>query len=48
MLYGVSNTNEVELKLELQDQIKDIRKKIKSFKKEKKDYFLNNSKYIFE
>ena len=44
----LSNTNEVESKLELQDQIKDIRKKIKSFKKKKKYYFLNNSKYIFE
>ena len=44
----LNKLNEVESKLEMIDQIKDIRKKIKSFKKEKKNYFLNNSKYIFE
>lgn len=33
--------------LELKDRLKEINIKIKSLKKEEKDYYLNNSKYIF-
>ena len=35
-------------KLEIQDKIKEKRKRIKKLKREKKDYFLLNSDYIFE
>ena len=38
----------IELKLELIDKLKEITLKIKELKKKKKEYFLDNSKYIFE
>ena len=38
----------IELKLELVDKLKEINLKIKELKNKKKDYFLDNSKYIFE
>jgi hypothetical protein len=34
--------------LDLKDKIKDIKQNIKEIKMKKKNYFLNNSKYIFE
>jgi hypothetical protein len=40
--------NNVELKLELLDELNEIKSKIKELKKKKKEYFLENSKYIFE
>jgi len=40
--------NNVELKLELIDELNEIKSKIKELKKKKKEYFLDNSKYIFE
>jgi len=40
--------NNIELKLELLDKLKDINSKIKELKNKKKEYFLDNSKYIFE
>jgi len=45
-----SQTNDmnVELKLELKDQLNEINTKIKELKNKKKEYFLDNSKYIFE
>jgi hypothetical protein len=38
----------IELKLELTDKLKEINIKIKEMKNKKKEYFLDNSKYIFE
>ena len=38
----------IELKLELMDKLKEINSKIKELKNKKKEYFLDNSKYIFE
>lgn len=38
----------IEEKLELLDKIKEINKNIKELKKKKNNYYLNNSKYIFE
>jgi hypothetical protein len=38
----------IESKLELIDKLKEINSKIKELKNKKKDYFLDNSKYIFE
>ena len=38
----------IELKLELLDKLKEINSKIKELKNKKKEYFLDNSKYIFE
>jgi len=38
----------IELKLELIDKLKEINTKIKQLKNRKKEYFLDNSKYIFE
>ncbi len=35
-------------KLEYQDELNEIRKKISKLKKKKKEYFLLNSDYIFE
>ena len=39
--------NNIEIKLDLQDELKGIKKQIKILKKKEKDYFLNNSNYIF-
>jgi len=46
----ILNTKEmnIELKLELTDKLKEINAKIKELKNKKKEYFLDNSKYIFE
>ena len=38
----------IEQKMEIKDRIKDINETIKQLKNKKKNYFLNNSKYIFE
>ena len=38
----------IELNLELTDKLKEINIKIKEIKNKKKEYFLDNSKYIFE
>jgi hypothetical protein len=38
----------IENKLEIMDEIKEITAKIKELKNKKKEYFLDNSKYIFE
>ena len=37
----------LEKKLELEDQLREIRKKIKKLKTKKKKYLLDNSEYIF-
>jgi hypothetical protein len=44
------NTKEmnIELQLELKDKLNEINVKIKELKNKKKEYFLDNSKYIFE
>ena len=43
------NTKKNIEKLELtQNRIKELKNKIYKLEKDKKDYFLNNSKYIFE
>ena len=39
--------NQVEEYMEICDKIKQIQQKIRSLKQEKKNYFLENSKYIF-
>jgi hypothetical protein len=39
---------QIEQKMEIKDRIKDINETIKQLKNKKKNYFLNNSKYIFE
>ena len=38
----------IEQKLDLLDRIKDINKNVKDIKKKKKEYFLENSKFIFD
>jgi hypothetical protein len=38
----------IEEKLEMEDRIKEITSQIKDIKNKKKEYFLDNSKYIFE
>ena len=35
-------------RMDLNDKLRDIRKKIKKLKKEEKNYLLDNSTYIFE
>jgi len=50
LLNKVNNTNEaltVELKLEIADRIKEIKAEIIEIKQKKKEYFLDNSKHIF-
>jgi hypothetical protein len=42
------NTIDIQDKLDIQDKIKDINKQITQIKLKKKNYFLNNSKYIFD
>jgi ribosomal protein L37AE/L43A len=44
----LNNNLKIEEKLELQDNLKDIKKQIKYLKLKKKNYYLNNSKYIFD
>ena len=44
---NLSSEKNIEQKMIFQDKIKEIKKKIKSLKKEEKEYFLNNSNYIF-
>lgn len=39
--------NDIEKRLDIKDKIKKINKEIKQIKKEKKDYLLDNSKFIF-
>jgi len=41
-------SNNVEQRLDLEDKIKDISSKILEIKNKKKEYFLDNSKFIFE
>jgi hypothetical protein len=38
----------IEEKLDIEDRIKEIQKKIKELKQNEKNYFLENSKYVFE
>jgi hypothetical protein len=40
--------NNIEQKLELMDNLKEINSKISELKNKKKEYFLDNSKFIFE
>ena len=47
-LVDESNTLSVEHRLDLQDKVNEITKNIKEIKSKKKDYFLDNSHYIFE
>ena len=50
LLNKVNNVNEalsVELKLEIADRIKEIKAEIIELKQKKKEYFLDNSKHIF-
>ena len=47
-LVDESNTLSVEQRLDLQDKVNEITKNIKEIKSKKKDYFLDNSHYIFE
>ena len=39
---------QIDAIMETKDKIKEKKKQIKSMEKEKQDYFLNNSKYIFD
>ena len=41
------NSDQIELRMELKDQISAINDKIKKYKLEKKQYLLDNSKHIF-
>ena len=44
-----ANTNlQIEQIMEIKDRIKEIKENIKEIKEKKNDYFLDNSKYIFE
>jgi hypothetical protein len=38
----------VDQRLDIQDRLKEIQESIRSLKQKKKDYFLDNSKYIFD
>jgi hypothetical protein len=42
------NSLTIEQKLDIEDRLKEIKSTIKELKLKKKDYFLNNSKYIFD
>ena len=44
----LKSTLTIEQKLDIADRIKEIKSTIKELKIKKKDYFLNNSKYIFD
>ena len=44
----LKNTIEIEKKLDIIDRIKEIDNEIKEIKNKKKDYFLNNSKLVFD
>ncbi len=46
--YKFKNETDLDKKLELKDKIRQIRQKMKCLKKEKKEYLLENSKYIFQ
>jgi hypothetical protein len=43
-----NNSISIEKKLDIQDQINEITEKIKDIKLKKKEYFLDNSKHIFD
>ena len=43
-----SPENKIEMQLEIQDKLNDISQSIRDIKNKKKDYYLNNSKYIFD
>ena len=45
---NLKNSKNIEEQLELKDEIKKIKEKIKKLKKEKKIYYLDNSKFIFD
>jgi hypothetical protein len=47
-LEDIKSSLSIEEKLELKDKIEDISKQIKSILSKKKEYYLDNSKYIFE
>ena len=50
LLNKINNVNEeltVEMKLEITDRIKEIKSEIVEIKQKKKEYFLDNSKHIF-
>jgi hypothetical protein len=44
----VTNKLSIEKTMDLKDEIKDLTLQIKTLKNKKKEYFLDNSKYIFE
>ena len=44
----LKNEYNIEKKIELEDEINNFKEKIHLLKNKKKDYLLNNSKYIFE
>jgi len=46
--YNSDTSLTIDEKLDIKDIIKDIAKQITAIKREKKEYLLNNSKYIFE
>jgi hypothetical protein len=48
LLKKIEDNIDFEEKLEIEDRIKEINEKIKELKCKKKEYFLDNSKYIFE
>jgi hypothetical protein len=48
LLEEKASTLSVEERLEHEDKIKEIKESIKSLKTKKKEYFLDNSKYIFD
>lgn len=39
--------NKIDLRLEIQDRMKAIKTEVQTLRRQKKDYFLDNSKYIF-
>lgn len=48
LLDKMSSQVDLERKLDMQDRIDEITKKLSELKRKKNDYFLENSKYIFE
>ena len=47
LIENINNEKNITKRLEMEDNLKLIKKKIKKIKKEKKNYLLKNSKHIF-
>ena len=48
LIKNLNNSKNIDEKMEIKDEIINIKNSIKEIKKKKKDYYLNNSKFIFD